>query len=228
MAIEAVLIDLDGTLVDAIPDLAVAANTLRTELGMPPLALTEVARYVGKGMYNLVQRVMLGQLDLPPEPPAGFEQALAIFQRAYHQHNGERATVYPGVIPGLQQLKQQGLRLAVVTNKPTVFTLPLLEQLELAPYFDAVVAGDTVARKKPDPLPLLHACTLLGVLPGQALMIGDSMNDALAAQAAGCPVLLLPYGYNEGRDIRSLKSDGIVGSIVEAAEWLAAAQVSTE
>ncbi|MFA7679104.1 MAG: phosphoglycolate phosphatase [Pigmentiphaga sp.] len=228
MAIQAVLIDLDGTLVDSIPDLAEAANAMRVELGLPVLPVAEIARYVGKGMHNLVQRAMLGQLELPPAPPPGFEQALAVFQRAYHRVNGQCAQVYPGVETGLQRLKEQGLRLAVVTNKPTAFTLPLLEQLGLDGYFDAVVAGDTVARKKPDPLPLLHACALLGVPAERALMIGDSMNDALAAEAAGCKVLLLPYGYNEGRDVRSLKSDGIVGSIVEAADWLASAALSTD
>src|SRR5690606_7423299 len=137
MAIQAVLIDLDGTLVDSIPDLAEAANCMRQALGLPVLPVPDIARYLGKGMHNLVQRAMLGQLDVPSTPPPGFDYALAIFQRAYHAVNGQYAQVYPGVESGLQQLKQQGLRLAVVTNKPTAFTQPLLRQLKLDTYFDA-------------------------------------------------------------------------------------------
>jgi len=117
-------------------------------------------------------------------------------------------------------LKSQGLRLAVVTNKPEQFARPLLEQTGLSPYFELIVGGDTCPRKKPDPMPFLYACEQMKQAPEQALVIGDSMNDAQAARAAQIPILLVPYGYNEGKDVQSLDSDGIVASIADAATWL--------
>src|SRR5690606_29248617 len=127
----------------------------------------------------------------------------------------------PGVLEGLQAFKDAGYKLAIVTNKPTEFTLPLLERTGIAAFFDGVVCGDTCEQKKPHPMPFLHACSLLGVQPGQALAIGDSVNDALAARAAGIPVLAVPYGYNEGMNVRNLPVDDIVTSIAEAARWAA-------
>src|SRR5690606_19679114 len=145
---------------------------------------------------------------------------LPCFNRHYHQVNGRASRIYPGVVEGLAALKAAGLKLAVVTNKPTEFTLPLLEHSGLSGWFDAVVCGDTCARKKPDPQPLLHACELLECPPGNAVAIGDSVNDALAARAAGITVLAVPYGYNEGVDIHRLDIDGIVFGIHEAVPWL--------
>src|SRR5690606_24871387 len=127
--------------------------------------------------------------------------------------NGQRSRLYPGVLAGLDAFREQGMRMGVGTNKGSEFTTPLLRQKALDGYFDIVVCGDTCARKKPDPMPLLHACGLLNVTPAQTLFIGDSINDALAAQAAGMRVLALPYGYNEGNPVQSLPVDAIVGSI---------------
>jgi len=222
-AIKAVLIDLDGTLLDSIPDLSDAANAMRIELGLPALPVDLVTTFVGKGVEHLVRRTLVGNLTDADPDPALFEQGRAVFFRHYHAFNGKRAACYPGVIEGLQALRAQGLRLAVVTNKPEQFTLPLLERTGLAPYFEAVVSGDTCERKKPDPMPMAHACTLLGVAPQAALAIGDSGNDSLSAQAAGLRVLLVPYGYNEGHDVRTLEVDGIVSSLVEASHWVARA-----
>lgn len=227
MPFRAVLIDLDGTLVDSVPDLAQAANTMRMAFGLPPLCEERIATFVGKGMENLVHRALAGSLDGRIEPPR-LQAGLEAFRRAYHEINGEKARVFEGVVEGLQAMKEQGLRLAVVTNKPAEFTVPLLERTGLSIYFDAVVSGDSVARKKPDPAPVLHACGLLGVAPAEAVMLGDSLNDASAARSAGCRVLLVPYGYNEGHDVHAIDSDGIVSSLFDAARWISQAKVSLQ
>ena len=216
----AVLLDLDGTLLDSIPDLAHAANAMRIELGMPTLREDVVATFVGKGVDNLVRRALAGSLHDADPGPALFEQARESFYRHYHLVNGDKAAVFEGVIEGLKAMRAQGLKLAVVTNKPTEFTLPLLQRTGLAGFFQEVVCGDTCVRRKPDPDQMLYACERLGVSPAQAVAIGDSINDALAGRAAGMHVLAVPYGYNEGQDVRGLDVDGIVASIVDAAQWI--------
>ncbi|MBB5215429.1 phosphoglycolate phosphatase [Parapusillimonas granuli] len=222
MRFSAVLLDLDGTLLDTIPDLARASNAMRAELGMPELPVATVATYVGKGTENLVKRLLADNPEGRQPSPEETARALEIFHRHYHEVNGDEASVYPGVVEGLEAFSKAGAALAVVTNKPTQFTLPLLERMGLAGYFSQVVCGDTCARKKPDPMPFLHACELLGADPAASLAIGDSINDALAARAANMTVLALPYGYNEGMDVRNLPVDDIVMSIAEAAQWAAA------
>jgi len=219
MNYRAILIDLDGTLLDTIPDLAAAANGMLAELGVPQLPLEAITTFVGKGTAQLVRRCLQDTRVGLPAGDADVERALAVFNRHYHRVNGREARLYPGVLEGLQGFRQQGAALAIVTNKPTEFTLPLLEKTGLAPWFDAVVCGDTCPRKKPDPLPLLHACGLLECPPAEALAIGDSLNDAQAARAAGITVLAVPYGYNEGHDIHTLDIDGIVFGIDDACRW---------
>ena len=219
MIFKAILIDLDGTLLDTIPDLAAGANGMLQELGAPTLPLETITTFVGKGTERLVIRCLEHDLVQLPSDPASVKRALEVFNRHYHAVNGREATLYPGVLEGLQAFRDQGARLAVVTNKPVEFTLPLLEFTGLAPWFELVVGGDTCERKKPDPMPMLHACEQLQCAPEQALAIGDSVNDALAARAAGITVLAVPYGYNEGMDIRTLDVDGIVAGIDEAAAW---------
>lgn len=225
MPLHAVLFDLDGTLVDSVPDLAYAVNAMRVDLGMAPLREDVIATYVGKGVENLVHRALAASMDEATEHER-FPEALASFRHAYHMINGEKTRIFDGVIEGLQAMRAQGLKLAVVTNKAAEFTGPLLKNIGLHAFFDVVVSGDTVERKKPDPMPMLYACEQLGVAPADALVIGDSMNDASSGRAAGCTVLLVPYGYNEGRDIRSIEADGIVASIKEAADWTASRTAS--
>jgi phosphoglycolate phosphatase len=219
MAFDAVLLDLDGTLLDTIPDLANAANAMRDELGMQPLATEVVATYVGKGTENLVHRTLSNNPDSKCPTPEELAAGLKIFNRHYHALNGDLARLYPGALDGLQAFQRAGLKMAIVTNKPTEFTLPLLTRTGIASYFDHIVCGDTCSEKKPHPMPLLHACRLLEVSPENALAIGDSVNDALAARAANIAVLAVPYGYNEGMDVRTLEVDDIVMSINEAAQW---------
>ena len=216
LPVKAVMIDLDGTLLDTIPDLAAGANMMLAELGMPALDEAVIRTFVGKGIVNLVQRTLANDLEAAVDP-ALIERALPIYDRCYKEVNGRHTTIYPGVQEGLARLTDAGFPLACVTNKSTRFTLPLLDYVGLARYFQQVVSGDTLAKKKPDPAPLLHACEVFGIAPRDMLMIGDSLNDTQAARAAGCPVFCVTYGYNEGHDVRTLDTDAVVETLDEAA-----------
>jgi phosphoglycolate phosphatase len=219
----AVLFDLDGTLLDSAPDLAAAANAMLAALGRPPREPAVIATYIGKGIPKLVERTLAGSLDAPAEP-ALFARALPIYEHHYAAESGRRSVPFPGVLEGLRALEEAAMPMACITNKAERFTVDLLKRTALDGYFRVVVCGDTVARKKPDPEPVLTACARLGVSPGEALMLGDSANDVAAARAAGCPVWCVPYGYNEGRPVESLACDRIVASLAEAAALIAAAR----
>lgn len=221
--VKAVLIDLDGTLLDTALDIAAAANAMLTELGMPACDVDQVRRYIGRGIPNLVKRCLAGRLDAADDPAPPPPAALASFRRHYATSNGRYATIYPGVVEGLRSLRDQGLRLACITNKATDFTLPLLQGSGLACWFELVVCGDTLARSKPDPMQLTHACQQFNIAASMALLVGDSTNDVQAARAAGCPVFCVPYGYNEGVDVRKLDCDAIVTSIEDVATHIVAA-----
>ena len=216
LTVQAVTIDLDGTLLDTIPDLAAAANAMLAELGRPALELERIRTFVGKGIPKLVERTLAAGANGPIEPALA-QRALEIFERHYLSLNGRHTTIYPGVREGLRRFREQEFPLACVTNKSRRFTLPLLDMIGLKACFAHVVCGDTLTRKKPDPAPLLHACQALEVEPRHMLMIGDSMNDTQAARAAGCPVFCVTYGYSEGVDVRDLDSDALVGSLLDAA-----------
>jgi phosphoglycolate phosphatase len=218
-AARAAIIDLDGTLLDTAADLAAAVNAMLLAMGRAALPVEQVASYVGKGVEVLVHRALTLSLD-GRVPADSFAPAMQSFDAHYQRENGRHASVYPGVLEGLQAMRDAGLKLAVVTNKPIGFAVPLLADTGLAPYFDLVVGGDTVARKKPDPMPMLHVCAQLGIAPEQVVAIGDSLNDALAARAAGMAVLVVPYGYNEGRDARTLDVDAIVDTLFEASRLI--------
>jgi len=215
LRVRAVTIDLDGTLADSVPDLAAAANTMLRELGRTELSESTIRTFVGKGIPRLVERALAGALDGTVEPSV-LDVALPLFERCYSEVNGKHTTIFPGVQEGLKAFRAARLPLACVTNKAEQFTLPLLEQLGIAHYFSQVVAGDTLPQKKPDPAPLLYACSHLGVRPAEMLIIGDSMNDVEAARAAGCPVFCVSYGYNEGQDVRALDVDAIVPTLFAA------------
>lgn len=214
--LKAVFFDLDGTLLHTVPDLSAAVNAMLNDLGRESLPEAVVASYVGKGAENLINRSLTGQADGRAEPEL-FAKAKTSWDTHYHRINGQFAKLYPGVMDGLDILASYGIQLGVVTNKPEAFTLPLLERAGLKAMFKVIVGGDTCERKKPDAMPLLHACKVLGLAPAQTLMIGDSLNDSQAAAAAGIPCWLLPYGYNEGRDILKTPCDGYIDSIEAAA-----------
>ena len=214
--IRAAIIDLDGTMLDTVPDFQVALNRMRADFALAPISGEQIARMVGKGSEHLVRSVLALDLD-EASVAEHFDTALASYQRHYLAINGKHATMYAGVSEGLAALEAQGVRLACVTNKPIAFAKPLLDKVGLAPYFEIVYGGDSLARKKPDPMPLLQVCADFDLAPQQVVAIGDSSNDAEAARAAGCFVLTVPYGYNHGKPVQTINSDGIVSSLLEAA-----------
>ncbi len=219
--LRAAIIDLDGTMVDTVPDFQVAINRMRAELNLAPLTAEAIATFVGKGTENLMRRVLAVDYD-----EAGverhFAQALSSYRRHYLDINGRHSSLYPDVREGLQALKAKGLRLACVTNKPAEFAHPLLEKTGLLPFFEVLYGGDSLPKKKPDPYPLLKVCEDFELQPHQVVAIGDSSNDAQAARAAGCRVLTVPYGYNHGQPVQEIDSDGIVSSLLEAAHLISA------
>ena len=221
--VDAAIIDLDGTMVDTMGDFNEALNRMLRELALPTIAVQTIGHMVGKGSEHLLRSVLhhvLTQVDQAPAASkieALYPAAWASYQRHYLAINGQYAAVYDGVEAGLKALRGAGLRLACLTNKPTSFALPLLELKGLAGYFEHVFGGDAFERKKPDPLPLLKTCEALGTSPARTLMVGDSSNDAQAARAAGCPVVLVTYGYNHGQPVRAVDADGFVDSLAQLA-----------
>jgi phosphoglycolate phosphatase len=216
--IKAVLLDLDGTLLDTAPDIAAAANAMLAEQGLAPLPPETIRDFIGQGIPRLVERCL--QAAGLPLPCARLEPALRSFGAHYRRLNGTASRAFPGVPEALERMRAAALRLACVTNKASTFTLPLLEKAGLAPFFDSVVTADQAGSRKPHPGPFLHACRVLGVTPAEAAVVGDSANDAQAGRAAGCRVLLVSYGYSEGRDVRTLGAHDVVASLGEAAQRL--------
>lgn len=210
--VRAVLFDLDGTLLDTVEDLAEAANRTLAELARAPRSIDEIREFVGKGIPNLVRRCMTEGADASEDE---VHNAVSRFREHYALVNGSHSRVYAGVIETLEAMRASGLALACVTNKAEAFTRPLLERMGLAQFFPVVVSGDTLAVKKPDPAVLLHACEQLGVSQHEALMIGDSANDASAARGASMPVLLVTYGYSEGVPVDTIECDGLISSTIE-------------
>ncbi|MBT9501565.1 MAG: phosphoglycolate phosphatase [Burkholderiaceae bacterium] len=199
----ALIIDLDGTLIDTQGDFVAALNLMLDDLRLPHVDGAFVSHTVGKGSEHLVAQTLRHCCA----DAARFELAMQRYQRHYLAINGRFAQVYPGALEGLQRFADMGLAMACLTNKPTDFALPLLANKGLSRFFSHVFGGDAFLRKKPDPLPLLKTCEALGTAPAQTWMIGDSSNDAQAARAAGCPVVLVSYGYNHGRPIREVDAD---------------------
>jgi len=226
--IDAAILDLDGTLVDTLGDFVEALARMLDDLGLPPIEAGTVALMVGKGTEHLLRSVLghvLAQAGRPGDAQALYPQAWARYHHHYAAINGRHASVYPGVVQGLTALRAAGLRLACVTNKPTVFAQALLRIKKLDGYFEHVFGGDAFERKKPDPQPLLEACRALGSAPARTLMVGDSSNDAAAARAAGCPVALVTYGYNHGEPVRALDADGFVDALPDLlAAWVCRAR----
>ena len=212
--VDAAIVDLDGTMVDTLGDFVAALHAMLADLGLPMVDAAAVGRMVGKGSEHLIHAV----LHHVGAPDTRYPQAYARYQHHYLGINGRHATVYDGVIAGLQAMRDRGWRLACLTNKPTAFARPLLAAKGLDGYFEVVFGGDAFERKKPDPLPLLKTCEALGTVPARTLMVGDSSNDAQAARAAGCPVVLVSYGYNHGEPVRQVDADAVVDSLTELTE----------
>lgn len=217
--IRAAIIDLDGTMVDTAPDFQVAINRMREEIHLAPLTLETITDFVGKGSENLMRRV-LGVDFEASEVERRFELALQRYQHHYLQINGNHSELYAGVHEGLLAMKKGGVRLACVTNKPIAFARPLLEKKGLIDSFEVIYGGDSLAHKKPHPLPMLTVCNDFDLQPDQVVAIGDSSNDSEAARAAGCRVLTVPYGYNHGQPVQTIDTDGIVESLIDAANLI--------
>ena len=211
---EMVLIDVDGTLVDSVPDLAFCVDHTMDALGRRPHGEGRVREWVGNGVPRLIERALVGALDGTPEPGL-YASAEPIFLECYAANASTRTRPYAGVVEGLAWLKGQGFKLGCVTNKAARFTEPLLKDLGLYDEFSIVISGDSLARKKPDPLPLLHVAEFFGVEPARALMIGDSISDVKAARAAGFQIVCMSYGYNHGQDIREAEPDAVIDSFTE-------------
>jgi phosphoglycolate phosphatase len=211
-----VLLDLDGTLLDTVEDISKALNRALAEMHLAALATAEVRNMIGGGAPTLITRA-LAQLDAAVYA-GGKARLLQRFYFHYGQLHGRqeaRSRVYPGVAEGLRELHALGLQLAVVTNKAKSMAVELLYQLGLGQWIDFVVGGDCCRHRKPNPEPLLFACSALKIEPREALMVGDSNNDVLAARAADIPVVCVPYGYNEGRHSRDLSCDAFIESLAE-------------
>ncbi len=216
----AVIVDLDGTLVDTLGDFVEAINRMMASLapvGHPPFVFDAqtVSLMVGKGSEHLIRSVLSFLQTRGVRYLTDYEAAYASYQRHYADINGRFAEVYPGVREGLQQMQAAGLRLLCLTNKPVQFARDLLVRKGLDGFFGQVFGGDSFERKKPDPLPLLKSCEYLGSAPACTLMLGDSSNDAQAARAAGCPVVLVTYGYNHGQPVRAIDADGFIDSLAD-------------
>ena len=223
VAIKTVVIDLDGTLLDTAPDLAYAAELMMNELGLPVPELNTIKTYIGNGVSRLVKRVLTGDLDADPDPEL-FARAYAIYQKHYGENVSRFSKPFDGVVEGLQAFQASGVHLACVTNKAEVFTIPLLRDTGLLKHFELVLSGDTLPRRKPDPLPLLHAGHHFSTEPSQLLLIGDSQNDTQAARAARCAIFCVPYGYNRGIPVHELQPDAVVSSLLDAAKLVTRAQ----
>ncbi|MES3013037.1 MAG: phosphoglycolate phosphatase [Pseudomonadota bacterium] len=203
---QAAIIDLDGTMVDTLGDFDAVLNQVLSELGLPRVSRAFLGRTIGKGSEHLI-RSTLAEVGADATL---YESTWALYQQRYLEVNGDHAAVFAGVVEGLTLLKSRGWKLACLTNKPTGFAVPLLRKKGLDGFFDAVFGGDAFERKKPDPLPLRKTCEALGTLPARTLMVGDSSNDARAARAAGCPVVLVSYGYNHGEPVAAAGADRVI------------------
>lgn len=219
LAVKMVMIDLDGTLIHTAPDLAQSANLMLKDLNMPPRDLARVTSWIGNGVSRLVKRALTDSLDGEPDADL-FERGYARFAHHYGEHVADQSRPYAGVVAGLEQLTQAGFQLACITNKAERFTAPLLQQLNLTRFFKLVLSGDSLPKRKPDPLPLLHACKHFGITPEHGLLVGDSLNDTQAARAAGMPVICVNYGYNRGRDVRELHPEAVIDSLEQLPQYV--------
>lgn len=217
---EMILVDLDGTMVDSVPDLALCVDIMMRKLGLPEHGEARVREWIGNGVERLVKRALVGAYEGEPDE-ALFRKALPIFLEAYEEHVCVDSRSYPGVEAGLEFLFNAGYPLGCVTNKAARFTEPLLEKLGLSRYFRIIVSGDTLPVKKPDPAPLLHAAAFFQVAPEKSLLIGDSISDVKAARAAGFQIVCVSYGYNHGMDIREAGPDLVIDSMEQLRTVLA-------
>ena len=211
---ELIMIDVDGTLVDSVPDLSWCLDETLKQVGLPPRGETAAREWVGNGVIRIVERGIANDLDAAHDPEI-FKKAMPIFRELYAENTSKRSALYPGVREGMDYLATLGIKIGCITNKDAQFTHPILKDLGLWDDFEIVISGDTLEKKKPDPLPLLHGTKELGADPKKSLMLGDSTSDVKAARAAGFDIICMSYGYNHGVDIRDSNPDVVIDSFVE-------------
>jgi len=213
------MFDLDGTLVDSAPDIAVSMNKMLQQLGYPTRSLAQVRDWIGNGASRLIKRALTGQLD--GEPPEDlFKRAHQLFFDIYEQHINVESEMYPGALEGLSKLQEQSYTLACVTNKPRRFTPPLLKAFGIEHFFEYLICGDDLAVRKPDPLVLQTILKQTKLNPLQAVMVGDSASDIKAAQSANMKSFCVSYGYHQGKGVDALGADYIIDSIAEIPQYL--------
>lgn len=232
------MIDLDGTLMHTAPEIAQAVNRMLADMSKPALDEKQVEAYIGEGVTTLIKRCLTQRLDAqgldtqhldiqhPDIQHPGGEPDAAVFAKAqklffeYYAKIVSESKPYPGVVAGLQALRSAGYRLACVTNKQERFTLPLLEASNLLQYFELVVSGDTLQKKKPEPDQIFYICEKFGVSVQEAVLIGDSNIDITAARSAGCYVFAVPYGYNQGRSIGAKSVDALINNMSDVLDLI--------
>ena len=213
------MIDVDGTLVDSVPDLAYCIDEMMQELDLQKLGEAKVRHWVGNGIPKLVERALTGELEGRPIKEV-FDIAYPIFLDLYEDNAAERSYLYDGVREGLDYLKSQGYQLGCVTNKSEQFTHPLLKALGIFNDFKIIISGDTLVKRKPDPMPLLYCAEHFNLKPEECLMLGDSVSDVKAARAAGFDIICMSYGYNHGNDIADENPDLVIDSMTQLSEHL--------
>ncbi len=216
--VKAIMFDLDGTLIHTAPEIAAAANLMLADLGREKLPYSQVESYIGEGAVVLIKRCLTEQIDGEPEATL-FAQAESLFF-AHYANNVAVSKPFDGVVEGLQAIWSKNLKLACVTNKPEKFTLPLLKESGLADFFDLVVSGDSLPKKKPHPMQLQYICTQFDVLETESMLVGDSNTDIAAAQAAGCFIVTVPYGYNQGKTIDESQVDATINDLTALSSLL--------
>ena len=214
-----IMIDVDGTLVDSVPDLAFCVDELMKQLGRSAWGEDKVRNWVGNGVPKLVKRSLMGKLEGDVNT-VDFDKAYPIFLDLYKKNTSKRSHLYQGVLEGLDYLQKQGYKIGCVTNKAKTFTHPLLKDLGIFDRFEIIISGDTLAKKKPDPMPLLHAAKYFNLAPKDCMMLGDSISDVKASRAAGFDIICMSYGYNHGEDIRKQNPDVVIDSMLELQNYL--------
>jgi len=214
-----IMIDVDGTLVDSVPDLAYCIDEMMQKLGLQKWGETKVRHWVGNGVPKLVERALTGELEGRPIKEV-FDIAYPIFLDLYEDNTAERSYLYDGVREGLDYLKSQEYQLGCVTNKSEQFTHPLLKVLGIFNDFKIIISGDTLAKRKPDPMPLLYCAEHFNLKPEECLMLGDSVSDVKAARAAGFDIICMSYGYNHGNDIADENPDLVIDSMNQLSDHL--------
>ena len=216
-----IIFDLDGTLINSSPDLALAVNHMLKSLKRNTFSEETIHGWVGNGASTLVQRALSSSSTIDKNLDTTLTtEALKIFLDFYALNLCVATVTYPHVLSTLKTLKSMGFRLAIVTNKPFAFVEPILEGLELSGLFELILGGDTLSKRKPDPMPLLHVCAELKVTADECVMIGDSKNDILAAIACNMQSIAVSYGYNYGEDINTYNPNIVVDNFDDILKYI--------